>query len=227
MRRSIALVVASMAMLPLPGQAATSLCSGTWVGTTANRPATETIGGSLPCPVPSLTVTLNNVGSGPNVNGVPFGINYSLQPYASGLTLTSNTAIGIGAGNNKTVTFNRPTANPYLLFSFIDPGVAYTFTQSFELVGINRATRNGQTITGANNAGDLASSGFVVKLLGTYSSASFSAVGSGTPSAGFTVAVPSTPPAAPGPLPILGGAAAWGGSRRLRQRIRDARSSVD
>ena len=216
---------ALLLLAPLPGHATTALCNGSFSGIGANRSALATIGGAAPCPVPAETVTIGNVGTGTGVDGKPVAITYSLQPYSSGLALTSNTAILMGTSNNRTITFGRATVDPYFIFSFIDPGTTYTFTQQFELIGANRATRNGQTMQATNAAGNTAADGFAIKLLGTYSTATFSMVNlSGTPSSGFTTAIAATPTppvtGTPGPLAVAGAAVAWRTSRKLRKRIK-------
>ncbi|MFN7898130.1 MAG: hypothetical protein ACK5N0_00500 [Synechococcaceae cyanobacterium] len=143
---------------------------------------------------------------------------------------TSNAAIIVGSAplssDDVKITYDQSVKNPY----FYAAGLTYTenitFFSPFKILQSNGVSVSGSTITGSGTS-DF-NVGFVAQFLGDYSEINFkhatttSAYADGF---GFTTGV--TP--APGPLPILGVAAALSQSRRLRRlslKQRDRRSQL-
>lgn len=226
MRHSLALPLLGFALAvvaPAPSRALTTVCTAAW---TSSVPAGGTASGALsgaatpPCPSPSVTASVT-VGTGANAGNrnTSDAIGGSAT---SNFARTSNESMDIGVvgtnGNySRTLTFSQAVTNPYLFFTFTDLGTSFTFTQAFTLAQANNATRSGSTVTatgGTNSAND----GFVVQMLGTYSTINFTY----NNTSGFDQSVAFTAGAnqVPGPLPLMGAGVAFGFSRRLRRRIK-------
>jgi hypothetical protein len=128
--------------------------------------------------------------------------------------------LGINASTteNLSLTFSQQVTNPYLFFTYLDTGTSFTFTQPFTLAQANNATASGSTVT-ASGAANSQNDGFVVQMLGTYSTINFAYVNTtgAVQSVAFTAGANKVE--APGPLPLLGAGVAMGFSRRLRRRI--------
>jgi hypothetical protein len=131
----------------------------------------------------------------------------------------SSVDIGINATTteNLSLTFSQAVTNPYLFFTYMDAGTSFTFTQAFTLSQANNASVSGQTVTGTGGTNS-ANDGFVVQMLGTYSTINFAYnnTTAGVQSVAFTAGVKEVP----GPLPLVGAGLAFSFSRRMRQRIR-------
>jgi len=97
------------------------------------------------------------------------------------------------AGSNFTLTFSSAVKNPILMFNYTDNG-AYNFgatnVQLIKFSGASRGSLSGGVLT-ISNGGNAATDGVSVKLLGTFTTYSFSMNVSGAPrdSAGFGIAV--------------------------------------
>lgn len=121
---------------------------------------------------------------------------------------------------NLTVTFSQTVYNPYLYFGFTDNGTIFTFNQAFDLIDSNNATKAGNTVQIAN-ANNTNADGFVVQVAGAYGPGSNLVFGyNNTTNADQSVTFTTGVFNVPGPLPLLGAAAAFGASRRLRRRLR-------
>jgi|GEM_PF-1526825 len=134
--------------------------------------------------------------------------------------------LGINASTteNLTLTFKEAgvltqVTNPYLFFTYLDTGTSFTFTQPFTLAQANNATASGSTVSATSGAANSQNDGFVVQMLGTYSTINFAYVNTtaSVQSVAFTAGANKVE--APGPLPLLGAGVAMGFSRRLRRRI--------
>ena len=121
------------------------------------------------------------------------------------------------ASNVRTVSFSQAVTNPYLFFTFTDLGTSFTFTDAFTLAQSNNASVSGQTVTGTGGSNSK-NDGFVVQMLGTYSTISFTY--NNTTGADQSVAFTAGANQVPGPLPLMGAGVAFGFSRRLRRRIK-------
>jgi len=212
-----------------PAVALNTICSPQWTGVSQGQPATATLtGASPPCPASATTVSIPNVGYGPNV-GAAFVTNWGSLAQSSGFPVTSNSAIGIGSGATAStpsnasfaITFNRAVANPLFYFGYFDRNTSFTFQDQFVLVSASNAVRSGQSILPTINTADRESDGFVVQVLGSFlAEAPISFTYGNTnvfaQSVIFTAGVASVP----APLPVLGAAMAFQFSRRLRRRLR-------
>ena len=207
---------------PAPGKALTTVCTAGWSGSNVapggTASAALTGAASPPCPSPTVTASVT-VGTGANA-GVINGSDVIGGSATNNFTRTSVASVdlGVNASTNESlsVTFSRAVTNPYLFFTFTDTGTSFTFTQAFALAQANNASVSGQTVTatGANTNND----GFVVQMLGTYSTINFAynnSTGS-VQSVAFTTGANEVP----GPLPLMGAGVAFGFSRRLRRRIK-------
>ena len=128
--------------------------------------------------------------------------------------------IGVLADNSanaRTVTFSRDVINPYLFFTFTDNNTSFTFAQAFTLAQSNNASASGNTVTASGGTNSI-NDGFVVQMLGTYSTINFTYNNSS--SADQSVAFTAGANDVPGPLPLMGAGVALGFSRRLRRRIK-------
>jgi hypothetical protein len=163
--------------------------------------------------------------------------------YATNYPATTNTGISIGAsdpGVTRTLTFSQAVTNPFIYASYLD-GVSeqsksvFLFSQPFILVQANNAqvdpTNPSKVIaivgTFPNGSHNRDSDGFVVQMLGTFSSVNFEYQGFNLPldpnpaftdTVLFTAGIASDP--VPGPLPLMGAGVAFSFSRRLRRRIK-------
>jgi hypothetical protein len=203
-----------------PAQAATSVCTPNFVASVTPGATISAVltGPNPPCPASTVTASLNTGSPTWNAGEVFLGdIIYGSG--TSDFSRTSVTSVGIGANSNTNqtinLTFTQPVANPFLFFSYLDLDTSFTFTQPFVLSQAYNASVSGQTVTstGSNSQND----GFVVQILGTYSTVNFSYNNTSAifNSAGFTTGVP-----VPGPLPLLGVGMGFGFTRKLRRRIR-------
>ncbi len=134
-------------------------------------------------------------------------------------TSVASVDLGVNASTNESlsVTFSQAVTNPYLFFTFTDPGTSFTFAQAFALAQANNASVSGQTVTGTGGSNS-ANDGFVVQMLGTYSTINFAY--NNTTVSVQSVAFTTGANQVPGPLPLMGAGVAFGFSRRLRRRIK-------
>lgn len=218
-----------------PAHAFTTVCTPGWNATTANNPATGTLAGaSPPCPASAVTASINNIQEGKTVNGTPTNFDWGAQ-LASNYPTATTTASGmaIGADQNYTITFSQAVLNPYIYFAYIDQSTWFTFSQPFQLVQANNAqvstnpSRPANTVEAVGSSLDRPSDGFVVQMLGTYTTVGFFFDGVMVPgdptltdSVLITAGIDAGAAPVPGPLPALGGIAALRCSRRLRARQR-------
>ncbi len=212
-----------------PALALNTVCTPQWSSVAQGQPATATLAGaSPPCPASATTVSIGNVGYGPNV-GASFATNWGSLAQSGGFPTTSNSSMAIGSGATPStvanaayaIRFNRAVANPLLYFGFFDKNTSFTFQDQFLLVSASNAVRSGQSILPTINTADRESDGFVVQVLGSFlAGAPISFTYGNTnvfaQSVIFTAGVASVP----APLPVLGAAMAFQFSRRLRRRLR-------
>jgi hypothetical protein len=184
-------------------------------------PISANLGTVMPCPPPTVTVSLDTVGSGlaSQATGEVF-INDGITGLGTNnFTRTSITGVGIGSAANTTqpfkVSFSKTVANPYLFFTWFDPSTSFKFADPFALLQSNNASVSGDTIitTGANNQ----DSGFVVQMLGAYKDIDFTYTNASSTNSVSVFTAGVTP--VPGPLPVVGLGIAYSMSRKLRRRI--------
>lgn len=176
--------------------------------------------GSIP-PCSSTPVTAQvTVGSGANA-GIINGGDAIGGSATSNFVRTSTSSVDIGApiSTNEPIalTFSQPVTNPYLFFTYADNNTSFIFSNLVSLLQANNATLSGQTVT-VSGASNQQNDGFVVQLLGTYSTVNFSY--NNANATVNSVAFTAGANAVPGPLPLMGAGVAFGFSRRLRRRIR-------
>lgn len=217
----------SLMVLAAPGHALTTVCTAAWsgndVGWGGTTDPTLLDGASVPpCFSPPVTAQVT-VGSGANA-GVIFSGDAIGGAATSNFERTSPESVAVGVlGDPETtvdeelaLTFSQAVANPYLFFTYTDNGTSFMFSDAFSLVQANNASRVGQVVTvaGASNGQD---DGFVVQMLGTYSTIGFTYVNDSGDEQSVAFTAGAT--AVPGPLPLMGAGVAFGFSRRLRRRI--------
>lgn len=217
-----------IALQAAPAQALNTVCTAAWSGSNVTpgqaTPATPIVGTGYNCPATTVNTTVT-VGTHANAGVINTNYIWGSGTGSSNYPTTSNTSIDIAVpantNENLTVTFSQTVYNPYLYFGFTDPNTSFTFTGAFSLLQANNASKVGNTVQIAGGAANSGNDGFVVQMAGAYGPgnnltfAYNNATGSDQ-SVTFTTGVYNVP----GPLPLLGAAAAFGASRRLRQRIR-------
>lgn len=128
--------------------------------------------------------------------------------------------LGVNGNTNESlrVDFSQAVTNPYLFFTYFDSGTSFTFAQPFTLAQQNGASQSGSIVSFSGTATtNEQGTGFVVQMLGTYSTINF--VYNNTTGGAQSVAFAAGANAVPGPLPLMGAGVAFGFSRRLRRRI--------
>ena len=218
-----------LALQATPARALNTVCTAQWAAnaTAGVSASTPIVGTGYNCPSSTVNVTVT-VGSGSNAgdHDPDPTYNWGIQTGSSNFPTTSKSSIDLGVpantNENLTVTFSQTVYNPYLYFGFTDSGTSFTFNQAFALVQANNATKAGNTVQLAN-AQNTNADGFVVQMAGTYGPGS-NLVFSYNNSTGASQSVTFTTGVyyVPGPVPLLGAAAAFGASRRLRRRIKSA-----
>jgi len=221
----------SKAMIkPLRIGAALLLTAGTIaVAGAAPVKATACPGGStsfsaLPFPGPftceqgALSITLNSrIGfvdldgisfSNPNANSLTYTINSNVDwvpgPYSLNYTITAPTAKLLSTFTNNSTSSDPSAANIWTVVSQTSP----------QQTGIS-------TMTGGN--GVLASSTLTPNLFSETFIGTLNVTAGGVQSVNFRVNTSDAPTSSvPGPLPVLGAAAAFGFSRKVRNRIKAA-----
>jgi hypothetical protein len=171
-----------------------------------------------PCPTSPVSVNIDTGAAAANA-GVVFPADIILGPGTNDFVRTSPTSVAVAASAASSelisLTFTQPLKDPYLFLSFLDPNTSFTFNQPYTLAQAFNATSTGSTVTssGTNTQND----GFVVQMLGIYSSTGFTYNNSASfaNSVALTVGIP-----VPGPLPLIGAGMAFGFSRKLRARLR-------
>jgi hypothetical protein len=144
-----------------------------------------------------------------------------IGPGTNDFIRTSQTSVAVGSTTTNqliSLAFTQPVQNPYLFFSFIDQVESFVFSQPFILAQASNATVSGSTViaSGTNSQND----GFVVQMLGTYSSFNFIY---NNPTTAYHSVAFTTGVSVPGPLPLMGVGIAFGFSgklRKLRARLR-------
>lgn len=216
-----------IALQAAPAQALNTVCTAAWSGSNVTpgqaTPTTPIVGSGYNCPSSTVNTTVT-VGTGANAGVVNTNYNWGTGTGSSNFPTTSNTSMDIGvpanSNENLTVTFSQTVYNPYLYFGYTDPNTSFTFTGAFSLLQANNASRVGNSVQIGGSAANSANDGFVVQAFGAFGPGSDltfnynNATGS-VQSVTFTTGVYNVP----GPLPLLGAAAAFGASRRLRRRI--------
>jgi hypothetical protein len=222
------MVGSCLAFQATPARALNTICTAAWSGSNVaaggTSSATPIVGSGYNCPSSTVNTTVT-VGTGANAGVINAGSpTWGSATGSTNYPTTSNSSIDIGipanSNENLTVTFSQTVYNPYLYFSYGDVNTSFTFSGAFSLLQANNATRVGNSVqfTGGSNTEN---DGFVVQVAGSYGPSSNltfnynNATGS-VQSVAFTTGVYNVP----GPLPLLGGAVAFGMSRRLRRRIR-------
>lgn len=213
---------AALLALPLPGHALTNVCTAGWSGSNVapGGTATAPISGAVPfCPATAVTASVT-VGSGANAGVINTGDAISGSATNTfNRSAVSSVDLGVQASTNEalTVSFGQAVANPYLFFTYGDPNTSFTFSQPFSLVQANNASRSGSVVSISNSATNNQNDGFVVQMLGNYSTINFT-YNNGN-AAVNSVAFTTGGTYVPGPLPLLGAGMAFGFSRRLRRRV--------
>lgn len=206
-----------------PGQAhALTVCTPVFTppNVAPGSPISANLGTVSPCPPPTVTVSLNTVGSGlaSEQTGYVFTNDGITGLGTNNFTRTSVSSVGIGSTANTTqpfkVSFSQPVTNPYLFFTWFDANTSFKFGDPFSLLQSNNASASGDTVitNGANNQ----DSGFVVQMLGTYQDIDFSYINA---SATNSVSIFTAGVVVPGPLPLAGVGITYSMSRKLRRRI--------
>ena len=245
MKRALLLpLLGSLAVVaaPAPGRALTTVCTANWTASQTQSASGTLAGASPPCPASAITATIAPLLRGDKTPGSVEAFNWG-NIYATNYPATTNSGIAIGAsdpGVKRTLTFSQAVTNPFIYASYLDGASelsksVFLFSQPFRLVQANnaqidRANPNKVVAivgTSPNGAHNRASDGFVVQMLGTFSSVNFEYQGfnlpqdpnpSYTDTVLFTAGIASDP--VPGPLPLMGAGVAFGFSRRLRRRIK-------
>lgn len=217
-----ALIFGTLAPLvsPASADAITTICTPNWAaGTIAGQAITAVLSGPNP-PCSAATVTAKvDFGIGANAGTkFPGDILSGLATNQFSRTSPSSVALGIRASTSESLglTFSQPVLNPHLIFVFTDLNSSFTFAQPFTLAQALNATASGQTVT--TTGSDRQDDGFVVQMLGTYSTVNFTYANSSL--IAKSVAFTAGGTAVPGPLPVLGVSLAYGYSRTLRRRIK-------
>jgi hypothetical protein len=211
--------------------AATTVCSAIWSppdGVPGGTKSAFIQGANPACPASPIEVIVGT-GSGTGAGAI-FTPSWDALLLSNKYPTTSNTAIIVGSAalssDDVKITYSKPVKNPYFYASGLTVTENITFSSPFTILQSNGISISGSTITGSGTS-DF-NVGFVAQFLGDYSEINFkhttttSAYSDGF---GFTTGV--TP--APGPLPILGVAAALSQARRLRRlslKQRDRRSQL-
>lgn len=201
-----------------PAKALTTVCTADW-----QAPSGAISSGLLtavaPCSPAANTAGIT-IGSGANAGTINGG-DAITGTGTNNFTRTSINSVDIGINGNttgqRTLTFTQAVVNPYLFFAYADAGTSFVFSSPFSLVQSNNAAKSGLTVAVDVGASNTQNDGFVVQMLGTYSSVSFDYVNTnvGAQSVSFTAGAE----AVPAPLPLMGAGVAFGFSRRLRRRM--------
>lgn len=219
---------AAISASALPGRALNTVCTAAWSGGTVTpgttTPAAQLTGGAVPPCFPLPVTARVTVGTGANAGVINAGdaiTGTGTNTFVR--TSVPSVDIGVPTATNESLslTFSQVVRGPYLFFTYGDDNTSFTFSEPFSLAQANNATRSGQTVT-FSGAGNTPNDGFVVQMLGYYSSVNFSynnASGS-VQSVAFTAGANDVP----APLPLMGAGVAFGFSRRLRRRIGVARA---
>ncbi len=102
-----------------------------------------------------------------------FAPNFSSYAFAQGYTTSVNKAVAIGSINNsstaQTFTFSQPVSSLYLFFNYTDEYTAFDFGgYNWSLLGATHATRSNSMVVIGGGAGNLASSGFLINIDGSF-----------------------------------------------------------
>lgn len=213
-----------------PGHALSTVCTAQWAPPLSTPPLSFEVasgpltGGSAPPCFPTSVSAQVTVGAGANA-GEFFSGDIISGAATSNFARTSPESVALGVPGSTTdeqltLTFSQTVSNPYLFFTYADNNTQFVFSDSFSLVQANNASLAGQTVTvsGPDDGGQ--GDGFVVQMLGDYSTINFTYKNNSgvQQSVAFTAGAIATP--TPGPLPLMGAGVAFGFSRRLRRRIR-------
>lgn len=215
--------VAVSAVFASPSHALTTVCTAAWakpdVAPSGTTPLTALTGPVPPCSSTPVSAQVT-VGSGANAGVINTGDAIAGTATSSfARTSLPSVDIGVPASTNEplSLTFSQPVTNPYLFFTYTDNGTSFVFSNAVSLLQANNATLSGQTVT-VSGASNQQNDGFVVQMLGTYSTVNFSY--NNTNNSVNSVSFTAGANAVPGPLPLMGAGVAFGFSRRLRRRIR-------
>jgi hypothetical protein len=224
-----------------PSQALTTVCTANWTASQTQSASGALAGASPPCPTSTTTATITPLLEGDKTPGSVEAFNWG-NIFATNYPTTTNTGIAIGASNpgvTRTLTFSQAVTNPYIYASYLD-GVSeqsksvFLFSQPFNLVQANNARIDPSdpnkvvaiVDTLPNGAHNRGSDGFVVQMLGTFTSINFEYRGFNIPGQPqftdtvlFTAGIGPEPEPTPGPLPLMGAMAAFSYSRKLRRRL--------
>jgi hypothetical protein len=210
-------------MFLVPARAQTAVCTPAFTAYVAQDSVISAVqtGSSPPCSASPATLSIN-VGSGVGENaGVVFLYDIIDGFATNNFTRTSVSSVGIGSPANTStlffLNFSQPIQDPYLFFTYLDPNTSFTFSQPFALAQANNANVAGQTVT-ENGATNSQNSGFVIGMLGAYSTLSFS-YNNNNATFATSVAFTAGGTPVPGPLPLLGAGGMFAFSRKLRRRI--------
>jgi hypothetical protein len=174
--------------------------------------------------------------------GAVFAFDWSVRSFVTSIPASErilpsiNEGVVLGSPNNVnsdiSFSFNERISNVLLYGSFGIRGTALDFgALEWTLVSATNFVRNGSRLEATDSANNTANDGFVVSL-----GNNFFGGGSGDLAFQFLNASQRSAPEtylitfgatteAPGPIPVLGAAAAFGWSRRLRKRIAGTRHS--
>jgi hypothetical protein len=173
--------------------------------------------GPFTCEQGGFSITLNSRTGFANLDGISFS-----NPAAGSLTYTVQSNVDWTPGTySLNYTITAPTAK--LLSTFTnnstssDPAAANTW----QVVSQTAPQQTGtSTMTGGN--GVLASSTLTPNLFSETFIGTLNVTAGGVQSVNFRVNTSDATSAVPGPLPVLGAAAAFGFSRKVRNRIKAA-----
>lgn len=218
-----------LAILPLAAalssNARADLLAASW--TQQASPPTTSIGGTLsPSTITGTTGSFSNAGSVSNQNWNSFG--FVSNSGLGTITQVGNATVALGfAGNGtpttQTVNFSPAILNPYMFFNFTDTGDQFDFTSvgssNVILVSASNASLSNGVVT--STGGNTGADGFIVQLIGSFSSVSFPITKAGAADSVYFTAVPE-----PTTLAAAAAAAGLAGAVALRKRRGRASSAA-
>jgi hypothetical protein len=173
--------------------------------------------GPFTCEQGAFSITLNSRTGFANLDGISF----SNAAAGSSLTYTLQSNLGWTPGTySLNYTITAPTAKLLSIFTNNSTTSDSTAANTWTVVSQTAPQQTGtSTMTGGN--GVLASSALTPNLFSETFIGTLNVTAGDVQSVNFRVNTSNTPPV-PGPLPVLGAAAAFGFSRKVRNRIKAA-----